>query len=148
MQRMFSLRLHCRLQHWQCQSGTHPCTHTANVIVGAQSDRFRPAAEALFAAWGVEAAVVQCDVGCDASVARAMQEVGAMSGGHLHAVMHSVAFAPASAMKRCVGGMHAHRARRGVVAVLVGRAHTPCGAPTAGAGASCAGAVALHACRD
>lgn len=71
----------------------------AAVTVGIQSERFRGALERAAADWREPPHVVVCDVADDASVAAAIDAVGAARGGVLHALAHSVAFAPAAAMR-------------------------------------------------
>ena len=71
------------------------------VSFGLQSGRFRPALDALTAGWppGARPAVVLCDVASDASIAAACSELGAARGGRVDAALHSIAFAPAAAMR-------------------------------------------------
>ena len=71
----------------------------ASVTVGIQSERFRGALLAATADWQLPPHIVVCDVGEDASIAAAFDAIGAHHGGVLHALAHSVAFAPASAMR-------------------------------------------------
>lgn len=70
----------------------------AHVVLGLQSDRFVKAAEKLAADWERPPTLVECDVRSDESIERAMAAVQAECGPGLHALCHSIAFAPASAM--------------------------------------------------
>ena len=71
-------------------------------MLGVQSERFVPAANAIAEAWGVDPCVIVCDVSSDESVRDAAANVAEVSGGTLDAVLHSVAYAPPAAMKGCV----------------------------------------------
>lgn len=71
----------------------------ALLTVGIQSERFRPALAAATAGWAAPPHTVVCDVSSDADIEAAFHSIGAARGGALHAVAHSVAFAPARAMR-------------------------------------------------
>jgi enoyl-[acyl-carrier protein] reductase I len=71
----------------------------ASVTIGIQSERFRGALEAATRAWPAPPHVVTCDVCDDASLDAAFAAIAGRSGGALHALAHSVAFAPAAAMR-------------------------------------------------
>eukprot|EP00753_Platysulcus_tardus_P009330 PLAT1987.1.p1 GENE.PLAT1987.1~~PLAT1987.1.p1 ORF type:complete len:264 (+),score=92.33 PLAT1987.1:52-843(+) len=72
----------------------------ADVIIGVQSERFEKGVARLQtdAGWE-EPLMVQCDVVDDDSIASAFEQVGAITGGKLDMLMHSLAFAPATAIK-------------------------------------------------
>lgn len=72
----------------------------AALTVAIQSDRFRSNVESLVADWQVKPQIVELDVSNDQSIARAVQDVGVQHGGKLNMVLHSIAYASASAMKQ------------------------------------------------
>jgi len=72
----------------------------ADVTVGIQSERFRGALERAGAAWARPPHVVVADAADDASVAAAVAAAGARApGGRLAALAHSIAWAPAAALR-------------------------------------------------
>ena len=71
----------------------------ASLTIGVQSERFLPALRAATSGWAAPPHVVVCDVASDADIEAAFLAIGAAHGGRLHAVAHSVAFAPSRAMR-------------------------------------------------
>jgi enoyl-[acyl-carrier protein] reductase I len=71
----------------------------ASVTVGIQSERFRPALEAATRGWRAPAHIVECDVNDEGAIEAAFSSIRAHHGGRLDALVHSIAFAPASAMR-------------------------------------------------
>ena len=71
----------------------------ASLTIGIQSERFRPALQAATAGWPAAPHTVVCDVANDADMEDAFGSIGATHGGLLHALAHSVAFAPSRAMR-------------------------------------------------
>jgi enoyl-[acyl-carrier protein] reductase I len=67
--------------------------------VGVQSARFRPELERLTATWPVPPLIVECDVAQDTSVNSAAAAVSQHFNGALDALAHSIAYAPATAMR-------------------------------------------------
>lgn len=70
----------------------------ASVTVGIQSERFRGALERATADWAPPPRVVVCDVSRDEEITRAFEDISRATP-RLHAFAHSIAFAPASAMR-------------------------------------------------
>ncbi len=68
----------------------------ASLILGVQSERFEDRVTRMAQEAGMNAQVLCCDVADDTSVQRAAESVGSAP---VHALVHSVAFAPAAAMK-------------------------------------------------
>jgi enoyl-[acyl-carrier protein] reductase I len=71
----------------------------ATLTIGIQSERFLGALQAATRAWPAPPHAVVCDVAQDASLDAAFAALRAHHGGTLHALAHSVAFAPAAAMR-------------------------------------------------
>jgi enoyl-[acyl-carrier protein] reductase I len=71
----------------------------ASLTIGVQSERFLPALRAATSGWPAPPHAVVCDVASDADIEAAFLAIGAAHGGRLHAVAHSVAFAPSRAMR-------------------------------------------------
>jgi enoyl-[acyl-carrier protein] reductase I len=72
----------------------------ATLVLCYQSDRLKPEADALIEALGQtgRARVIQCDVSVDAEIDAAFAQIGE-AFPVIHAVVHSVAFAPQDALK-------------------------------------------------
>ena len=71
----------------------------AQITIGIQSERFRPALKKAVVTWSTPPHIVVCDASDDASIESAVAEAGAVHGGRLSAVAHSLAWAPATAMR-------------------------------------------------
>lgn len=69
------------------------------MTVAIQSDRFRSALEKAAAGWARPPHIVACDVTRDEDIDAAFAAIAERHGGKLHALAHSLAFAPAAAMK-------------------------------------------------
>ena len=71
----------------------------ASLTIAVQSPRFLPALAAATAAWPAPPQALVCDVASDAELEAAFAAIAAAHGGKLHALAHSLAFAPAAAMR-------------------------------------------------
>ena len=71
----------------------------AALTICVQSPRFLPALAAATAAWPTPPHTLICDVTSDADIAAAFDAIASTHAGKLHALAHSVAFAPAAAMR-------------------------------------------------
>ena len=71
----------------------------AKLSIGVQSERFLPALEKLTLEWERPPHFFLCDVGNDASIDTAFEQIARAHGGRVDAVLHSVASATPSGMK-------------------------------------------------
>ena len=71
----------------------------AQITIGIQSERFRPALIKAVNSWSTPPHIVVCDASDDASIESAVAEAGVVHGGRLSAIAHSLAWAPATAMR-------------------------------------------------
>lgn len=73
----------------------------ANVVFSVANDRFVQPVRALTADWTTEPGIVPCDVQDENQIKESIEEVKARShSGTIDAVLHSIAYAPASALRR------------------------------------------------
>lgn len=71
----------------------------ASISIGIASERFRSALDRATAEWPTPPHIIVCDVTSDASISSAVDSVGAAHNGRLHALAHSIASAPMTAMR-------------------------------------------------
>ena len=69
------------------------------MAVGIQSKRFRPALEKLTAEWEKQPSIVIADVSEESEIDMAFDSIANTNDGKLHALLHAIAYAPASALQ-------------------------------------------------
>jgi enoyl-[acyl-carrier protein] reductase I len=83
---------------WAAAQSFHDAGLT-NLIIGMQTDRFKPALGKLTASWPIQPKIVICDATSDSQIASGAEQIAEATGGKLDVCVHSMAWASQAAMR-------------------------------------------------